>query len=119
MKIQPTPGPAGGGRSAEGLWFTEKSTPPAEIRLTVYDGEINTDDFFPAGQAWSRPDIPHALSMLASSTPDNTMETIDALKKNRPSRLWGMSWERDLPEIRGQFRDLAFGEDIPHVCPNK
>ena len=108
---------------AEGLWFTEKSTLPAEIRLTVYkvDGEINTDDFSPAGEAWSRPDIPlHALSMLASRTPDNTMETIDALKKkNLPIAFVG-----DVVGTGSSRKSAAnsviwhFGEDIPYV-PNK
>jgi aconitate hydratase 2/2-methylisocitrate dehydratase len=51
---------------AEAEWFTSRKGAPEKIRLKVFkvDGEINTDDFSPAGDAWSRPDIPlHALAM--------------------------------------------------------
>ena len=47
-------------------WFTSKSEIPESITVKVFkvEGEINTDDFSPAGDAWSRPDIPlHALAM--------------------------------------------------------
>ncbi|MEJ2700052.1 MAG: aconitate hydratase B, partial [Desulfuromonadales bacterium] len=47
-------------------WFTSKPALPETITVKVFkvDGEINTDDFSPAGDAWSRPDIPlHALAM--------------------------------------------------------
>ncbi|TLM68452.1 MAG: bifunctional aconitate hydratase 2/2-methylisocitrate dehydratase [Deltaproteobacteria bacterium] len=51
---------------ADAEWFTSKAGVPDTIKLKVFkvDGEINTDDFSPAGDAWSRPDIPlHALAM--------------------------------------------------------
>ncbi len=51
---------------ANAEWFTNKPAIPEIIKVKVYkvDGEINTDDFSPAGDAWSRPDIPlHALAM--------------------------------------------------------
>src|SRR6185369_371720 len=51
---------------AEAEWFTSRKGVPEKIKLKVFkvDGEINTDDFSPAGDAWSRPDIPlHALAM--------------------------------------------------------
>ena len=51
---------------AEGEWFLSRPPAPETIALTVFrvDGEINTDDFSPAKQASTRPDIPlHALSM--------------------------------------------------------
>jgi aconitate hydratase 2/2-methylisocitrate dehydratase len=51
---------------AEAEWFTSRPSVPDTITAKVYkvDGEINTDDFSPAGDAWSRPDIPlHALAM--------------------------------------------------------
>jgi aconitate hydratase 2/2-methylisocitrate dehydratase len=51
---------------AEAEWFTSRKGVPDTIKLKVFkvDGEINTDDFSPAGDAWSRPDIPlHALAM--------------------------------------------------------
>ena len=47
-------------------WFTSRPGVPAEIKVKIFkvDGEINTDDFSPAGDASTRPDIPlHALAM--------------------------------------------------------
>lgn len=57
---------------SEASWFTSKAGVPEMIKLKVYkvEGEINTDDFSPAGDAWSRPDIPlHALAMGKSRFP--------------------------------------------------
>src|SRR5512147_311120 len=51
---------------AEAEWFTSRKGVADKIKVKVFkvDGEINTDDFSPAGDAWSRPDIPlHALAM--------------------------------------------------------
>ena len=51
---------------ANAEWFTNKPEMPETITVKVFkvEGEINTDDFSPAGDAWSRPDIPlHALAM--------------------------------------------------------
>jgi aconitate hydratase 2/2-methylisocitrate dehydratase len=51
---------------ANGAWFTSRPGVPETIRVKVFkvDGEINTDDFSPAGDASTRPDIPlHALAM--------------------------------------------------------
>ncbi len=58
---------------ADAQWFTSKAGVPASIKVKVYkvEGEINTDDFSPAGDAWSRPDIPlHSLAMGKSRFPD-------------------------------------------------
>ncbi len=62
---------------AEAKWFTSRALLPEHIDLTVFkvSGEINTDDFSPAPDAWSRPDIPlHARAMFKNSreglTPD-------------------------------------------------
>ena len=55
---------------AEAEWLTSRSGIPDTQRLKVFkvDGEINTDDFSPAGDAWSRPDIPlHGLAMLKNA----------------------------------------------------
>ncbi|MFN3238836.1 MAG: aconitate hydratase B, partial [Pseudomonadales bacterium] len=63
-------------------WFTNKDKVPEQIKVTVFkvDGETNTDDLSPAGDAWSRPDIPlHALAMLKSRM-ENPLETIEQLK---------------------------------------
>ncbi|MAI42750.1 MAG: bifunctional aconitate hydratase 2/2-methylisocitrate dehydratase [Gammaproteobacteria bacterium] len=68
---------------ADAEWFTKK--PPVEEKITVtvfkVDGETNTDDLSPAGDAWSRPDIPlHAQSMLVKKM-DDPLGTIQILKK--------------------------------------
>ena len=47
----------------------------------MVEGETNTDDLSPAGDAWSRPDIPlHAQSMLGKKM-DDPLGTIEKLKK--------------------------------------
>ena len=63
---------------AKAEWFTNKPAMPETIKVKVFkvDGEINTDDFSPAGDAWSRPDIPlHALAMGKTRFPGG-LETI-------------------------------------------
>lgn len=58
-------------------WFTSKPEFPASVTVKVFkvDGEINTDDFSPAGDAWSRPDIPlHALAMGKTRFPAGNAE---------------------------------------------
>jgi aconitate hydratase 2/2-methylisocitrate dehydratase len=47
-------------------WFTRRPGVPEQMKVKVFrvEGEINTDDFSPAGDASTRPDIPlHALAM--------------------------------------------------------
>ena len=47
-------------------WFTSKPGVPETVKVKVFkvEGEINTDDFSPAGDASTRPDIPlHAQAM--------------------------------------------------------
>ena len=64
---------------AKGEWFLDKPKVPEQIKVTVFkvDGETNTDDLSPAGDAWSRPDIPlHALAML-QKTMENPIQTIE------------------------------------------
>jgi aconitate hydratase 2/2-methylisocitrate dehydratase len=68
---------------ANAEWFTKRAELPEEIKLKVYkvEGEINTDDFSPASQAFTRPDIPlHALSMGAGRFED-CIETIAGWRK--------------------------------------
>lgn len=58
---------------ADGEWFSRLPKLPSKITLTVFkvSGEINTDDFSPAPDAWSRPDIPlHAQAMFKMERPD-------------------------------------------------
>ncbi|MBI1922507.1 MAG: bifunctional aconitate hydratase 2/2-methylisocitrate dehydratase [Geobacter sp.] len=58
---------------ANAEWFTKRPGVPETIKVKVFkvEGEINTDDFSPAGDAWSRPDIPlHALAMGKTRFPN-------------------------------------------------
>lgn len=62
---------------ADAEWFTAKPAMPEVITVKVFkvEGEINTDDFSPAGDAWSRPDIPlHALAMGKTRFPGGIQE---------------------------------------------
>jgi aconitate hydratase 2 len=107
---------------AEAEWFTSRNKLAESITLTVFKvpGETNTDDFSPASEAWSRPDIPlHAKAMLVSKMPEG-LATIDKLKaEGRPLAFVG-----DVVGT-GSSRKSAInsvlwhmGEDIPYV-PNK
>ena len=107
---------------ANAEWFLNKENVPEKITVTVFmvDGETNTDDLSPAGDAWSRPDIPlHAKAMLIK-TMDRPLETIEELKqKGHP-----LAYVGDVVGT-GSSRKSAtnsvlwhMGDDIPHI-PNK
>jgi aconitate hydratase 2/2-methylisocitrate dehydratase len=107
---------------ADAEWFTSRPALADAIQLTVFmvEGETNTDDLSPAGDAWSRPDIPlHALSML-NKRMDDALGTIETLKaKGHPLVYVG-----DVVGT-GSSRKSAtnsvlwhMGDDIPHI-PNK
>ncbi len=107
---------------ADGEWFTSKPEVPNKITVTAFvvPGETNTDDLSPAGDAWSRPDIPlHARSMLIKKM-ETPLETIETLKdKGHPIAYVG-----DVVGT-GSSRKSAtnsvlwhMGKDIPHI-PNK
>ncbi len=103
-------------------WFTSRPELPETITVKVFkvEGEINTDDFSPAGDAWSRPDIPlHALAMGRTRFPGG----IDELAR----------WRQEGHQVAfagdvlgtGSSRKSAcnsvlwyIGDDIPAV-PNK
>ncbi|MFC2146355.1 bifunctional aconitate hydratase 2/2-methylisocitrate dehydratase [Acidobacteriota bacterium] len=103
-------------------WFTSKPQLEEEFTVRVFkvDGETNTDDLSPAGDAWSRPDIPlHALSMGRTRFPGG-IETI-AEWRREGSRV---AFVGDVVGT-GSSRKSAtnsllwhIGEDIPAV-PNK
>ncbi len=107
---------------AEGNWFLSRPALPSEIKVKVYkvEGEINTDDFSPASDAWSRPDIPlHALSMGKSKFPDG----IETIRKWR-AEGFNVAFAGDVVGT-GSSRKSAtnsllwhIGEDIPYI-PNK
>jgi aconitate hydratase 2 / 2-methylisocitrate dehydratase len=103
-------------------WFTLTPTLPKEMILTVFkvDGEINTDDFSPASQAWSRPDIPmHALCMLSHRI-KNPMETITALKQKGHPLVFVGDVVGTGSSRKSASNSLIWhiGEDIPYI-PNK
>ena len=67
---------------AEAQWFTNKSPMKSELTVTVYKipGETNTDDLSPAGEAFTRADIPlHANSFLVNRM-ENPLQTMEELK---------------------------------------
>lgn len=69
---------------ADAEWFTNRKGVPETIKVKVYkvEGEINTDDFSPAGDAWSRPDIPlHSLAMGKTRFKDG-LATIAKFRKD-------------------------------------
>jgi aconitate hydratase 2/2-methylisocitrate dehydratase len=107
---------------AEAEWFTSKPGVPESIRVKVFkvDGEINTDDFSPAGDAATRPDIPlHALAMGKTRFPGG----LDAIARFRQEGFQ-VAFVGDVVGT-GSSRKSAcnsvqwhIGDDIPFV-PNK
>ncbi|RMF42885.1 MAG: bifunctional aconitate hydratase 2/2-methylisocitrate dehydratase [Deltaproteobacteria bacterium] len=107
---------------ANAEWFTSRPEIPETITVKVFkvEGEINTDDFSPAGDAWSRPDIPlHALAMGKTRFPGG----IDEIAKWR-AEGHQVAFVGDVVGT-GSSRKSAcnsvlwhIGEDIPCV-PNK
>lgn len=103
-------------------WFTAKPELPAEITVTVFkvEGETNTDDLSPATHATTRPDIPlHAMAMLETRMPGG-LELISQLKRQGHP----VAYVGDVVGT-GSSRKSAInsvlwhtGTDIPHV-PNK
>ncbi|PCH70114.1 MAG: bifunctional aconitate hydratase 2/2-methylisocitrate dehydratase [Bacteroidales bacterium] len=107
---------------ANAEWFTKRAELPEEIKLKVYkvEGEINTDDFSPASQAFTRPDIPlHALAMGAGRFEDG-IETIAKFRKEGHK----VAFVGDVVGTGSSRKSAAnsllwhIGEDIPAV-PNK
>ena len=68
---------------ANAEWFLSRAEFPKQIKLKVFkvEGEINTDDFSPASEAFTRSDIPlHALAMGKAKFAGGT-ETIAEWRK--------------------------------------
>ncbi len=107
---------------AKAEWFTSKEPLPKTSKVKIFkvNGEINTDDFSPASDAWSRPDIPlHGLSMGKTLFPGG-IETI-AEWRNQGHQV---AFVGDVVGT-GSSRKSAtnsllwhIGQDIPFV-PNK
>lgn len=107
---------------AEAEWFTKRDSLADKITVCVFkvEGETNTDDLSPAGDAWSRPDIPlHANAMLKSRM-GKPLETIAELKQ----KGYPLAYVGDVVGT-GSSRKSATnsvlwhtGQEIPFV-PNK
>jgi aconitate hydratase 2/2-methylisocitrate dehydratase len=107
---------------ARGDWFLSRPGLPDKLVLKVFkvDGEINTDDFSPAGHAPTRPDIPlHAQSMGQTRFPGGN----EVMRKFREEGH-RVAFVGDVVGT-GSSRKSAcnslmwhIGEDIPFV-PNK
>ncbi len=107
---------------ANAEWFTNRPALPEKVTLTVFKvpGETNTDDLSPAGQAFTRSDIPlHANSMLSARMPDG-IATIKKLKEKGHIIAYvgdvvgtGSSRKSGVNSVQWHM-----GEDIPGV-PNK
>ncbi len=107
---------------AAGEWFLSRPAFPDKLVLKVFkvDGEINTDDFSPAGHAPTRPDIPlHAQSMGEKRFPGG-----NAVMKSFRDEGHRVAFVADVVGT-GSSRKSAcnslmwhIGEDIPFV-PNK
>ncbi|MBW2218681.1 MAG: bifunctional aconitate hydratase 2/2-methylisocitrate dehydratase, partial [Deltaproteobacteria bacterium] len=107
---------------AQADWFTKKPALPDKVTLTAFrvEGEINTDDFSPASEAWSRPDIPlHAKTMLKHRI-KAPLEIIKELK----SKGYPLVFVGDVVGTGSSRKSAAnsliwhIGKDIPYV-PNK
>jgi aconitate hydratase 2/2-methylisocitrate dehydratase len=107
---------------ASAEWFTSRPGVPETVKVKVFrvDGEINTDDFSPAGDASTRPDIPlHAQAMGKTRFPGG-LETIAQFR----AQGFQVAFVGDVVGT-GSSRKSAcnsvqwhIGDDIPFV-PNK
>ena len=110
---------------ANAEWFTSKKEVEKEISLTVYkvSGETNTDDFSPAKEAWSRPDIPlHAQAFLRwSENISDPLEKLADLKKDNSK----LAFVGDVVGTGSSRKSAAnsvlwhMGDEIPFVPAKK
>ncbi|MFY3746511.1 bifunctional aconitate hydratase 2/2-methylisocitrate dehydratase [Anaeromyxobacter sp. Red801] len=107
---------------AKAEWFSSRPGVPETIKVKVFkvDGEINTDDFSPAGDASTRPDIPlHALAMGKTRFPGG-LKTIAEFR----AQGFQVAFVGDVVGTGSSRKSAcnsvlwAIGEDIPFV-PNK
>ncbi len=107
---------------AKAEWFTALPPVPQAVTATAFrvSGEINTDDLSPAGEAWSRPDIPlHALAMLENRI-TNPIETLFSLKEKGHPLVFVGDVVGTGSSRKSAVNSLLWhiGKDIPFV-PNK
>ena len=110
---------------ANAEWFKNKPEVEKEIPLTVYkvSGETNTDDFSPAKEAWSRPDIPlHAQAFLKwSENISDPLEKLTDLKKDNSK----LAFVGDVVGTGSSRKSAAnsvlwhMGDEIPFVPAKK
>ncbi|MDH5561142.1 MAG: bifunctional aconitate hydratase 2/2-methylisocitrate dehydratase [Deltaproteobacteria bacterium] len=107
---------------ANGEWFTSNPAIPESIEGVIYkvDGEINTDDFSPASEAWSRPDIPmHGKSMGMNGFPDG-VKTIEGFRSSGLQVIFAGDVVGTGSSRKSACNSLLWhiGDDIPFI-PNK
>jgi aconitate hydratase 2/2-methylisocitrate dehydratase len=107
---------------AAGEWFLARPAFPDTLELEVFkvEGEINTDDFSPAGHAPTRPDIPlHAQSMGEKRFPGGTA-TMMAFRDGGHRVAFVADVVGTGSSRKSACNSLMWhiGEDIPFV-PNK
>ncbi len=111
---------------ANAEWFKNKEDLSEVIKVCVFkiDGETNTDDLSPAGDAFTRSDIPlHAKAMLKSRI-ENFESRIESAKKKAAENNAVVAYVGDVVGT-GSSRKSAcnsilwhFGQKIPFI-PNK
>ena len=111
---------------ANAEWFKNKEDLSEVIKVCVFkiDGETNTDDLSPAGDAFTRSDIPlHAKAMLKSRI-ENFESRIESAKKKAAENNAVVAYVGDVVGT-GSSRKSAcnsilwhFGKEIPFI-PNK
>ena len=110
---------------AEAEWFTAKPDLKEEIQLKVFkvSGETNTDDFSPAKEAWSRPDIPlHAQAFLKfSENISNPLEELESLKADGSSLVFVGDVVGTGSSRKSAVNSMLWhmGEDISYVPAKK
>lgn len=111
---------------ANAEWFKSREGLSETIKVCVFkiDGETNTDDLSPAGDAFTRSDIPlHAKAMLKSRI-ENFESRIESAKKKAAENNAVVAYVGDVVGT-GSSRKSAcnsimwhFGKEIPFI-PNK
>lgn len=107
---------------ANAEWFLTKEPLAEKITAVVFkvDGETNTDDLSPAGDAFTRSDIPlHAQAMLKSRT-QNAFGRIEELKKKGYPLVYVGDVVGTGSSRKSACNSLVWhmGRDIPYI-PNK
>ena len=107
---------------ANAEWFLSRPALSEKITAVVFkiDGETNTDDLSPAGDAFTRSDIPlHAQAMLKSRT-QNAFERIEKLKEKGYPLVYVGDVVGTGSSRKSACNSLVWhmGHEIPYI-PNK